>query len=179
MRTALVLIAIGWLALIVQGALATLIPPPICPDLGLLVVIAIGLRWEGLTSGLCMVGVLGYVADLLSGSLLGQHALLRVFTFLGARLANRQLNLKGSVPQAIFTAGASLAHGLGLLLLSSFFVESVELRWSWLGGALVHAPMNALLAPLAVAFVERVSVWLSEEDGGRRLLRLDAGRRVA
>ena len=41
------LIAAGLLALVLQGALATLLVPPWCPDLVLLVLIAIALRWEG------------------------------------------------------------------------------------------------------------------------------------
>ncbi len=179
MKPALAMIAIGLGVLVAQGAIAVLVSPPYCPDLGLLFVIAIGLRWEGLGGGLCIATFLGYAADLLSGSLFGQHALLRLFTFVAARVSSRQLNLRGAFPIAVFAAGASLAYGLAVLVLGSFFAESVGLSWGWLADSLRHAPINALFAPLAALAVEKSLAWFGEEDALRRPLRLEARRRPA
>ena len=179
MKAILVVLAAGVLVLIAQGALATVLPGPYCPDLGLLVVLGIGLRWEGLTSGIFIAAVLGFVADLLSGSLLGQHTLLRLFAFLGARVADRQLNLRGVLPLLIFGMAASLIYAVSVIALGSFVMESAGLSWPWLADALRHAPVNAVLTPAAAAAVGRLSGWLGEEEGGRRPLRLEAGRRPA
>ena len=179
MKPALALLALGLMTLIAQGAITLLISPPYCPDFALLFVIAVGLRWEGLGGGLCIAAFLGYAADLLSGSLFGQHALLRIFTFIAARVSSRQLNLRGSFPLAVFTAGASLAYSLATLVLGSFFAESVGLSWGWLADSLRHAPINALFAPPVALAVEKSLAWFGEDDAFRRPLRLEARRRPA
>ena len=58
MKQAAALGAIGLLALIIQGALARVLAPPLCPDLGFLVVLGIGSCWRGLTSGLVLAAAL-------------------------------------------------------------------------------------------------------------------------
>jgi len=177
MRRAVVLVAIGVLALVVQGTAATIIAPPLCPNLGLLVVIAMALRWRGAASGLLVAFLLGYAADLLSGSLLGQHALLHLFVFAGARIVVRRLNFHGGLPLAVFAGVVILIYDVALLALTGFFVGSVELRWSWLGDELVHAAMGALFAPAVSAGVGRVSSWLAEGGGARRTLEVSVGGR--
>ena len=97
MTRALAVLALGLLAVIVQGAVAVVLQPPWCPDFALLVVLAIGLRWPGFTSGLLLVSALGYAADIVSGGLRGGHALLRMFVFVSARLAARR-NQSPSTP---------------------------------------------------------------------------------
>ena len=99
MKSALVVLVLGLGALIVQGAIARMIAPPWCPDLAWLVVIGIGLRWPSFLSGVLLAVTLGYSMDLVSGSLMGQHALLRLVSYLAAALAARQLDLSGGVPE--------------------------------------------------------------------------------
>ncbi len=57
------LLGVGVLALVLQGAVATIVPPPLCPDFALLVVIAIALHWQRAASGLLLAFTLGYAAD--------------------------------------------------------------------------------------------------------------------
>ncbi|HKK50298.1 MAG TPA: hypothetical protein VKA74_01865, partial [Myxococcota bacterium] len=71
MKSFLAILALGLLALIGQGALARLLPPPWCPDIAWLVVVALGLRWPHFLSGLLLAVLLGYAMDLVSGSLMG------------------------------------------------------------------------------------------------------------
>jgi cell shape-determining protein MreD len=104
----------GLLTLLLQGALAMIIPPPWCPDLLLLAVISIGLRWWGLARGLVLAYLLGFAADILSGSLVGSHALLGMLAFMSAVLAGRQLNLKGTLSLAVFGWAVSFFYGLAL-----------------------------------------------------------------
>ncbi len=167
------LFALGWLALVLQGALSTFVPPPYCPDLGLLVVIAIGLSWERAASGLVLAAALGFSADLLSGSLLGQHALLRLAAYTGSRLASRQLNLRGPLPLAVFAAGLSLVYAIAVLALTAFFVGAGSVSGGWLVDALQHALVNAALAPATSSLVEKLRHWSGTDDPGRRPLRLE------
>jgi cell shape-determining protein MreD len=179
MKHAGILLLLGVVALIVQGALATILPPPFCPDLGLLVVLGIGLCWRGLTLGLCLAAFLGYMADLYSGSLMGQHALLRIFAFSSALLASRQLNLKGASPLMLFAAGLTIVYGLSSHWISTSFVESEALGWSGLGELGVHAVVNAVVSPVVLGIVTRVSAWSGGDETSGRTLRFDPLRRSA
>ncbi|MEE2672694.1 MAG: hypothetical protein VX466_02800 [Myxococcota bacterium] len=178
MKRVSALLGLGVAALVVQGAVATLVPPPACPDLALLVLIGIGLRWERLAGGLLLAVFLGYATDLLSGSLLGQHALLDLFAFAGTGIAARQLNLRGSWPLAFFAAGVVFVYGLLMLAITGFFVGGAELRLGWLGSQLVHALVSGACAPSVSALVGRASGW-ADDDPGHRSLGLDAVRRPA
>lgn len=169
MKRAALLGTLGLLALIVQGALARALPPPFCPDLGFLVVVGIGSCWRGRTSGLVLSAALGYAADLYSGSLLGQTAVLRIVAFSGALLASRQLNLRSGLPLMLFTAGLTLVCGLLSHGLSSSFVGAGPLGLAGLGALVIHAAVNAVTAPAVIGLVRRVSAWAGDEAGGRPL----------
>ena len=179
MRRALALVALGLLAVFVQGALATHLRPPWSPDLGLLVVVAFGLHWRGFAGGLCASAALGYVSDVLSGSLFGQHALLRLLAFAGARLASRQLNLRGPLPLAIFAAALTAVYALALLALTSFFTGAADWGLGGVVDTLRHALINALGAPVVAAAVERVATWTGEDEAARRPLRLEPRSRLS
>jgi cell shape-determining protein MreD len=178
MKRALTLLGVGVAALTAQGALATALPPPWCPDLALLVLIGIGLRWSGVAAGLALAAMLGYATDLLSGSLLGQHALLDLFAFLGTMIAARQLNLRGAWPLACFAAGLCFVYGLSMLAITGFFVGGAELRLGWLGAQALHAAVTAACAPAVSSLVGRAVAWADDEPG-HRSLGLDAIRRSA
>ena len=175
MTRAIGVLLLGFLAVVVQGALAAVVSPPWCPDLALLVVLAIGLRWEGLASGLFLAFALGYAADVVSGGLRGGHALLRMFVFIGARLAARQLNLAGALPLAASTAGLSIAYGVAVVLMTGFFSAATLPAWGWFD-LLPHAIVNGLAAPLVSAVVGRLLAWLGDDADPRRLLSLGSSR---
>jgi rod shape-determining protein MreD len=173
MRWGLLLFVLGWMALVVQGAVSTFLPPPYCPDLGLLVVIAIGLSWERAASGLVLAFALGLTADMMSGSLIGQHALLRLAAYTAARLASRQLNLRGALPLAVFAGALSIVDAFAVLALTTFFTGSGSVGLGWIVDALQHGLVNAALAPSVSVLVERAGVWAGADDGSRRPLRLE------
>jgi len=177
MRIVSALFAAGVFALVLQGALATLVPPPWCPDLGLLVVITIGLRWRALGTGLVLAAALGFAADILSGSLVGQHALLRVIAFASAYLAGRQLNLKGSLPLVVFTASVSFAYGIAVYAVSTFFVGAGAPSLGWLVDGVQHAIVNGLLSTTVFSVVSRVAVWAGDSGARGRTLHIEARRR--
>jgi rod shape-determining protein MreD len=178
-KQGIAMLALGLLALIVQGALATIAPPPFTPDLALLVVLCIGLRWRGLTAGLCLAAALGFCADLLSGSLMGQHALLRLLAFSSAFFAGRQLNLKGSLPLVVFAFVVTVVYGLALLTVSTFFIGAGELAVRWVADLILHAGVNAIVAPWVYTAVGRVSGWIGEGEVSGRSLHIDPHGRPA
>jgi rod shape-determining protein MreD len=167
-KAVLVVFLLGFAALIVQGALARTIPPPWCPDLALLVVIGVGLRWPGFLAGVFVAVPLGYAMDLLSGSLMGQHAFMRLVTYLIAAVASRQLDLSGGLPVAIFVFGMTVFYGLGIVATLSFFVGSDAIGSDVLTSALGHGVVNVVAAGPMIGLVERVLTRFSDDEIGRR-----------
>jgi rod shape-determining protein MreD len=174
----LALLALGMVALGVQGGLATFIPRAYCPDLGLLVVLAIGLQWKGFSTGLLLATILGFAADLLSGSLLGAHALLRLLVFSSSALARRQLNLRGTPPLATFVAAMTLIYSFLLMALTRYFGVSHGMDWGGLLSVIPQAIVNALCAPAVVVLVESLMERLSRDDTFRGGLELDPRRKA-
>jgi len=175
----LTLPAVGLAALVAQGALATLLSPPWCPDLALLVLIGIGLRWSGIAGGLLLAAFLGYATDLVSGSLLGQHALLRMAAHGLARLGNRHLSLRGLLPQAIFVSALTCANAFAMALITSFFSPGSAVAGIALRELLPQAVANALFFPLVASLTARTVARLGDEDGGQRILPLSPRGRIA
>ena len=172
MTAFLVLLAVGLTMTIAQGAFAFVVPPPWCPDLSLLVVIAVGLYWRGLRSGLLLAVALGFAVDLLSGPLLGTHALVRLFIFIAAWLGSRQLNLRGAVALSVFAAGASLVDVFASISLTGFFTAVSFPAGAWLRDAVIHAGVNALCAGPVAVFVAALLARLDGESSSRRGLLL-------
>ncbi len=172
MKRELVLAGLSLLVLIAQAAVGRVVAPEWCPDLGLLIVVGFGLSVRSAASGVALAAFVGYLTDLLSGSLLGQHMLLRMAAFAAARMGCRRLNLRGPVPLAIFAAGLSTAHGLALWALVSFFASGSPPPWPPVGDFVAQAVVNGLLAPLVAAGVARVYQALGDEEG-TKLMRLE------
>lgn len=168
MKSGLALFVLGLAALAVQGAFARVLPPPWCPDLAWLVVIAMGLRWPAVLPGAVLAVALGYGMDLLSGSLMGQHALLRLVSYLAAALAARQLDLSGGLSVGVFVLGMTVFYGVAIVGMLSFFVGLPGGGLPILGTAIVHGFVNVLAAGPVVAIVERVLMRFSDEDMSRR-----------
>ncbi len=172
MKKILVLGALGVIGPIVQGAVSPFLPRGLCPDVGLLLVVAIGLLLRSTLSGVMLAAWVGLVSDLLSGSLLGQHAIARVGAFGVARLAGLQMNLQGGFAQFVLTFAVTIVSSALLAGLTAFFTSGptapmaspMEIGW--------HAAINALCAPFAVGFVARVVRSLGDDDA-RRVLPLE------
>ena len=173
------LLGLGAVALTLQGAVATFVPARFCPDLGFLLVVALGLAWRSPVGGVCVAAAIGFATDLLSGSLLGQHALLRLAAYATARFGSRHLNLRGPLPQAAFDAGLTGANAVALTLLTSFFSPGSGASIVVVRELLPQAVVNAVFAPLVAYGVERAVARLGDEDGGQRLLPLTSRGRVA
>lgn len=177
MKSFSAVLLLGFAALIVQGALARTISPPWCPDLAWLVVIGVGLRWPGFVSGLMVSLPLGYAMDLLSGSLMGQHALMRLISYLTAAVASRQLDMSGKVPVASFVFAMTMIYGLGIAALSSFFTDSSGIGWDALSSTFAHAMANLVAAAPMIGCVDWIIAhWTDEEVGHRAPIELSRSR---
>jgi rod shape-determining protein MreD len=178
LKRVLALLVIGAFAPMVQGAVGTFVPLHYCPDLGLLLVVGLGLCWRSTASGVALSAVLGFIADLLSGSLLGQHMLLRIFAFGAARACSRQLNLRGVIPRAIFVVVLTVVSTLGTGALTAFFSAGPGVDGEMLRELVPHALINGAFAPFGVWLVERISSWLSEVEAEHQLLQLRPRNRL-
>jgi rod shape-determining protein MreD len=165
----LVLLGLGLLALVVQGAAALLLPAHWVPDFGLLLAVAIALSVRGPVVGVLLAAALGFAADLLSGTLLGQHALLRLAAYGAARFGSRRLNLRGALPQAVFVALLSVAHTGALLGLAAFFLPGDVPPLVAVHALAAHALVNAVAAPLVTAVVAKLAAHLEGDDATRSL----------
>lgn len=178
MKRVVAVLVLGLLALGVQGGLALALPRSLCPDLGFLVVLAIGLHWQQVTAGLFVASALGFAADLLSSSIFGAHALLRVVAFAITALARSQMDLRGGVAFALFAGGITVLYALCLLVLTRLSVGAEDgFPWWEFSGAFPHALVNGLLAPFVSTWVVRVCDRL-EGEANRPSLEIDPGRAV-
>lgn len=167
MKAALALALLGVLGLMLQSSAALWIPARALPDLGLWVVVGLAVCVRSPMLGVCLAALLGYMTDLLSGTLLGQQALLCLGAYGVARALSSSFNLRGSLSLAIFAFLLSAMHAVALYGLVAFFAR----QWVAVPGALedlaVHALANALAAPFVVALVSAVAAWLGDDDSGR------------
>ncbi len=176
-RRALALAALALAALILQSVATAVLPPGWAPDLALLLAIAAAVCASPLEGLLLATGV-GYGADLLSGSLLDQHALQRLAVFTATRAVSAQFHLKRGLPLAVCAVCITVADAAG----------TAGLSWLFHGDPLVglHAPrqlatralVNALCAPAVMGVLEAVLDLLVEREARRRDVRLETRRPV-
>ena len=159
-----------------QGALAPYFPAALRPDLALLVVFGLSLCWRNTATGLVLAAICGFVVDLFSAGLLGQHALLAVLAFAGARALSVHVSLVGAFPRMLFAAALTAAHATGLAVLTAFFTPGAGFGLLRPGILVPQILANALVAPLVTVVVAVVAAWIAGEDAGRRLLRLETRR---
>lgn len=173
------MLSLGALAPMLQSALVLYLPTALCPDLGLLLVVAVGLCGRSVAGGLSFSALVGFVADLLSGALLGQHVLLRVLAYAAARSASAHVNLIGAGSKAVVVAFLTVMNGLAMGALTAFFSPGAGLAWIGFGELALAALVNALAAAPLTSLVAAVLNRFGDEDGNRRLLRLEPRRWTA
>jgi rod shape-determining protein MreD len=172
-KQGLVLLALGVVALMVQGVVTQVLPAHLVPDFGLLLVVAIALCLRGAASGVVLAALLGYATDLLSGSLLGQHALLRMAAYGVARFGSARLNLRGPLPQALFVGLLSAAHAVGLWGLFAFFAADTGSSLLTLRELLIQALVNGIAAPFVTQGIGALLDRLGDDEAGQRPIRLE------
>jgi rod shape-determining protein MreD len=155
-----------------QGALAPFLPAAFRPDLALLVVFALSLSWRNTASGLVLAAVCGFIVDLFSGALLGQHALLSVLVFVGARGLSVRVSMIGALPQMICAAALTAVHAIGMVGLTTFFTPGADFSLLRMAIILPRVAANAITAPAVSWAVSGLVAWIIGEDVGRRPLQI-------
>jgi len=171
-KRALAILVLAFLALVLQGAAARVVPAALCPDLALLLALALGISQRHTAEGVGLAAGIGWLADLLSGSLLGQHMLLRMLAFGAGRVGSRKLNLRGPAPLAVFAAALCVADAYGLYALVLFFAGAHPPAPPLPLEVALQALATGVLAPLVAHGVRRLSQALGDEEGAR-LMRLE------
>jgi hypothetical protein len=175
-KSAFALLTLGWLAVVVQGGLAHLLPGYWVPDLALLITLSAALVLGPIT-GLAVAAALGLGADMVSGTLLGQLACLRLVEVGFTRVVAGQLDLRRGLPLAIFAFAMVVLDAAGQAALSRLFLGSFPFQPEELAALGIHAAVTAPFAPSVGSLARRVCDRLDEGDA-RREMRLDTRRAV-
>ena len=157
---------------LLQRAIAPFLPAILRPDLALLVVFALTLSWRNTATGLVLAAACGYVVDLFSGGLIGQHALMSVLVFAAARVLSVRVSMVGAIPQMVFAGGLTAVHAFGMAALTTFFTPGAGFGLLRFGAVVPQIAANALIAPLVAAGVAVVVSWVGGEQDSRRPLRI-------
>ena len=161
-----------------QGALAPFLPPAFRPDLALLVVFALSLAWRNTATGLVLAAICGFVVDLFSGALLGQHALLSVLAFVATRALSVHVSMIGALPQMTCAAALTVVHAIGVVGLTTFFTPGADFSLPRFWVVVPRVAVNAIAAPGVSWIVSGLVAWVVGEDVGRRPLRIATRRWV-
>jgi rod shape-determining protein MreD len=171
LKRVVALVLLGLLIPMIQGAVAGFLPRGTCPDVGLLLVLALGVSLRSTAAGVALAAWIGFVTDQLSGSLLGQSTLLWLLAFGAARLTSQHVNLRGPLTQMALAGGVTLGSAFGVSALTAFFTPELaplstpaELFW--------QTAVNAIMAPLVLGLAARLFARLGDDDG-RRVIRLE------
>jgi cell shape-determining protein MreD len=160
------------LTLIAAGALGDWLPTAWCPDVGLLVAVALGLHRSG-ASGLVLAWGVGWTEDLLSVAPFGEYALLRMLAWAATRAADRSIHLHQSGLRVGFVVFLTVVDAVVLLGLAHGFGVDGPIDPALFAVLLPRILVNAL----AVGFVSRAVHWglgdLGERGTPRGLLRLE------
>jgi rod shape-determining protein MreD len=163
---------------VLQGALAPFLPPAFRPDLALLAVFALALAWRNTATGLVLAAICGFVVDLYSGALLGQHALLALLAFVGTRALSVHVSLVGALPQMICAAALTVVHAIGVVGLTAFFTPGADFALPRFWVVIPRVAVNAIAAPAVSWIVGGLVAWVAGEDVSRRPLRIATRRWV-
>ncbi len=168
------LVVLGFVLLVVQGALAAVFPlGAITPNLILPTVIFLGVSPDvHIVRGVVVSFVLGYLLDVFTGNPMSLETFICVATFLVSRGAGLRLFLRGPAFQIGLTFLATLVAGGASLALRAVFENpppfAVHTPLESASKLLGPAVATALLAPVVFGLALRV-------DGASAARRDDAG----
>ncbi len=172
MRRSTAMLAIVFGVPMLEGALAPFLPAAFRPDLPLLVVFALSLAWRNTATGVVLAAICGFVVDLFSGALLGQHALLSVLVFAAARASSVHVSMIGVVPQMVFASALTVVHAIGVVGLTTLFTPGADFALLRPESVLPRVAVNAIAAPGVNWVVSALVAWVVGEEMGRRPLRI-------
>jgi len=167
------IVALGFVILLLQAAVSTLVPLRwLAPNLLLPVVIYLGVTHDlGIARGAALAFVLGYLLDSFCGSPMGLQTFVMVATFLAARGAGLRLFLRGPLFQIGLTFGVGVGSGATVLALRAIFEPPAPFPagdvWQTSVSLVVPALVTAVFSPLVFGIVRRLDAALTRprEEG--------------
>lgn len=168
-QRAIVMVLVGYVALIVTSSLQALSPWRVpTPEVALLIVLHLGLGGRGTApSHVGVALVLGYLADLFAGAPKGAHCLTLGIAMVLARGASSRLDVATPWHTMVIALFAAAAHGLLLIAVSSSLYggePAVALRL-----VPTTAVATALLAPWAFGLLRRIDRRLQPDPARIRM----------
>ena len=162
----LAIIGFGFLLLVLQTTLATLVPlHSFTPNLILLITIYLGVAHEiHIVRGAVIAFILGYLLDSFCGNPMGLQTFVTTATFMVARGAGLRLFLRGPAFQALLASAMSLVAGVTTLALPAIF-EGITPTGNYRDTALMllnSALVTALFAPLIFTATRKIAGWLGQ-----------------
>jgi rod shape-determining protein MreD len=166
MTRPLLFLAAGYVLLLLQATARQVIPVvALVPDMGLLFAIYLGVTpRQSAPVGAAVVGVLGYLTDLVSASPKGAYSLIYVLLFLFARLAQLRLLTRGRVFEIWFSCFLALVAGASVVLIRSLGGGGVGVQG--LRVVALQAVATALTAPVVFSIGRRIDRWTSRVPEG-------------
>lgn len=172
----LLMIGFGFALLLLQAAIATLLPMhAFAPNLMLPIALALGASPDvGLVRGAFVCFVLGYLFDAFCGSPLGLQTFVLVATYMLARGASIRLLPHGPMFIGLFSLAMSVLCGFAVLSLRALFEKKSEILTFDFRGTLrvvlQSAIATALLAPAIFAGVRRIETRVPQKTDERSSL---------
>ncbi len=145
-----------WLLLLVQAAVASLLPwHAVAPEVALLVVLYIGFYGQGsATANAGLALAIGYLTDLFVVSPRGLHALTFGLVVLAARGASNRLRVASTWQVLVVTLATALGHGALIVAFTS------SMYGGGAGDALWLVPLTAaatcIAAPIVFLVLKRI-----------------------
>ncbi len=162
------LIGLGFILLVLQTAIATLIDyHTFTPHLLLPITIFLGVNQDiPISRGAVVAFVLGYLLDAFCGSPMGLQTFVLVATFMVARSAGIRLFLQGVLFQLILTFAISLIAGVTLLALHAIFrtvspFPTADYRYS-VRVLFQSSLVTALITPFFFKALQKLKGWLTQ-----------------
>jgi rod shape-determining protein MreD len=161
--TALLLVVFGLLLLVLETALATLLPlHSFAPNLMLPIAIYLGVSPDvHIVRGASTAFVLGYLLDSFCGNPMGLQTFVLTASFMVARGAGLRLFPQGALFQMLLTFVMAVAFGATVLALRAIFEQPHSPLFGEGMGAISAAPLQAaaataLVSPLVFAATRRI-----------------------
>jgi len=145
-------------------ALNILVISGIKPDLVLIVVCYISLRWEE-EVGTCLGFLLGFLQDVLSVGILGTNALTKTLFGYLCKKAERRLNTRNPVVQMLLIFLFSLMEGFFFLVVLQIFHLNRGIHETIVELILPEAVYNMILTPILFWIINLLHRrWTLEDD---------------
>jgi hypothetical protein len=146
----------AWVGLVITATVGAVLPWHFpAPDVGLLVVLFVGLSARGGLAGVCALAVAaGYLADLFGGAPKGLHMVTYAACALAARGASARILVRG--PMLVAATALSFALAFGALLVALRTSLQPSLGWGVLRQVPFAALSTALVAPVVFRVLRRL-----------------------